>query len=267
MIEIDLDIGAQHTLGKIENINSEIFRVIEISRLFDLFESELLCLTAPKLWDDPYENCLKHSYGISSGEESVRLSFEAYSKYIFGQCWTLNKETDAIWRIYSPNKDRVKIKTTIAKLQKQIQKVTDQGVLTYIGEVIYLPEDKIRERIADGIKNSFMFHPDTLIRRYYLVKRDTFTYENEVRIIVHLPTPPDNYKNAKYQDPENLDLCHLFLDNPVELIDEIVFDPRMPDSLVRAYTSYLRDNFKFNKDIYKSNIYEMPIIQAKPKYW
>ena len=266
---MEIDLSAQHDLVNIENENAEIFRVLEISRLFDLFESELLWLTAPKLWDDPYENFLKHIYGISAYEESVRISFEGYSKYLFGQCWTLNEETDAIWRIYSPNKDRVKIKTTIAKLQKQIQKVKDSGFYSYIGRIIYLPENEIIKRITDGIKDPFNFHPDSLIRKHYLVKRNTFAYENEVRIMVSLPRPPDNYKNAIYQDHENLDLCYLLLDNAVELIDEIVFDPRMPDSLVKAYTLYLRDNFKFNKDIYKSNIYSKPIIkeQVKSKYW
>ena len=101
------------------------------------------------------------------------------------------------------------------------------------------------------------------------MKRNTFAYENEVRLLVCLPRPPENYKNAIYQDPENLDVCYLPLDNPVEFIDEIVFDPRMPDSLVKAYTSFLRDNYKFNKNIYKSTIYTKPIIKdkVKPKYW
>jgi hypothetical protein len=34
----------------------------------------------------------------------------------YGQCWSLTRESDAMWRIYSPNEDGVKVKTTIRKL-------------------------------------------------------------------------------------------------------------------------------------------------------
>lgn len=111
-----IDTRAKHYLVDIENEKSEIFRVLEVFRLFDLFETKRICLTAPKLWDDPYEDFLKHSYGMSSENKDLRISFEGYSNYIFGQCWTLSEETDALWRIYSPNRDRVQIKTTIVKV-------------------------------------------------------------------------------------------------------------------------------------------------------
>lgn len=265
-----IDLSAQHELVDIDNENSEIFRVLEVSKLFDLFESGLLWLTAPKLWDDPYENFLKHISGISNDKDSVRISFEGHSKYIFGQCWTLNEETDATWRIYSPNKDRVKIKTTIAKLYNNVKKINEDGFHSYLGKIRYIPEHEMITNIVNGIKKSFInFHPDNLIRKYYLTKREAFAYENEVRLMVRLPAPPENYRNAIYQYHEDLDLCYLPLDNPVEFIDEVVFDPRMPDSLVKAYTSYLCNNLKFNKDIYKSTLYTTPIIREpiKAEYW
>lgn len=263
-----IDTRAKHNLVDIENEDSKIFRVLEVFRLFDIFETKRIGLTAPKLWDDPFENFLKHSYGVSSENKELRISFEGYSKYIFGQCWTLNEETDALWRIYSPNRDRVKIKTTIAKLLERIRKIQNKWFRSYIGRVKYLPEHEIKKKISDGIKNSDKYFQitDKLIREYYLIKRDTFKYENEIRLIVILPQPPENYKNAIYQDPDNLDICNLPLDDPVELIDEIVFDPRMPDSLVKAYTSYLRRNFNFSKDMYKSGIYSKPEIKETVKF-
>lgn len=254
---------AKHCLVDIENEKSEIFRVLEVFRLFDLFETKRICLTAPKLWDDPYEDFLKHSYGMSSENKDLRISFEGYSNYIFGQCWTLSEETDALWRIYSPNRDRVQIKTTIVKLQEKIKKIQDKWFRSYIGMVKYLPEHEIKKKISDGIKNSdkYFLITDRLIKEYYLIKRDTFKYENEIRLLVILPEPQEKYKNAIYQDPDNLDICTLPIDDPIELIDEIVFDPRMPDSLVKAYTSYLRNNFNFSKDVYKSGIYSTPEIK------
>lgn len=258
-----IDSSAKHDLVDIEDDKSEIFRVIEVSRLFDLFESKQISLTAPKLWDDPYEDFLRHSYGVSTEDKDLRISFEGYSKYIFGQCWTLNKETDSIWRIYSPNKDRVKIKTTVEKLQKRFKQIQEQWFHSYIGRVKYRPESDIKRKIGDGIKNSIAhFHSkDTLITEYYLVKRDAFLHENEIRLLVCLPDPPEKFRNALYQDPDNLDICNLPIDDPMDLIDELVFDPRMPNSLVNAYISYLRNNFSYHKPVLKSEIYSKPNIK------
>lgn len=260
-----IDTSAKHYLFNIDDIDIDIYRVLEVSRLFDIFETRLLELTSPKSWADPYENFLKYSYGIEDENENVRHSFEGCSKLIFGQCWTLNAETDAVWRIYSPNKDRAKVKTTIRKLYELVQKIQDKWFRSYIGKVKYLPEVEIKKNISKGIEypRNYFFVRDRLIKEYYLVKRDTFKYENEIRLIVNLPDPPENYVNAIYQDPDNLDTCNIPLDEPGDLFDEIVFDPRMPDSLVRAYTSHLKNEFKFAKDIHKSNLYLEPKIKQK----
>jgi hypothetical protein len=260
-----IDTSAKHYLIGVDNDDTKIFRVLEIFRLFDLFETNLLGLTSPKLWDDPYENFLRHSYGISTEEENLRISYEGYSKFIFGQCWTLNDETDAIWRIYSPNRDRVKIKTSIKKLHGSLQKIQDKWFRSYLGKVKYVTEHEIKKKIANGIMESkkYFMIKNTLIRDFYFVKRNTFMYENEIRLIVNLSRPPENYKNAIYQDPDNLDVCILPLEDPTDLIDEIVFDPRMPNSLVRAYISHLRNEFNFSKPIYKSTIYMKPEIKQE----
>jgi len=258
---------AKHNLFYIENVESEIFRVMEVDKFFDLLETGNLSLTAPKLWDDPYENFLKYSYGISA-RKNVRTSYEYYSQLIFGQCWTLNQETDQIWRVYSPNRDRVKIRTTIKKLHNSVKNIQDELFISYLGGVKYLSESEVKKRIVETIKKSeilydLAFYPDKLIREHYLIKRDTFQYENEIRLMVKLPTPPENYRNAIYQDPSNLDICNLTLNDPIDLIDEVVFDPRMSESIVEAYTFFLRNSLGFLKPVYKSNLYRKPEIKVK----
>lgn len=260
-----LDTKPKHELIDLDDINSPIYRVLEISRLIDVFELKVLGLTAPKLWDDPYENFLKYSHGINLNDNRVHYNYEGYSKLIFGQCWTLNEENDAIWRIYSPNKDRVKVRTTIKKLQKVLKRIQDEGFRSYIGRVKYETEDDIKAKISTAIKNShkFPFNKESLVREYYLVKREAFIYEDEVRLLLCLPRPSDDIANAIYQDPDNLDICNLPLEDPGELFDEIVFDPRMPDSLVRAFTSYFMNVLKFKKEIRKSDFYQKPDIKEK----
>lgn len=38
----------------------------------------------------------------------------------YGQCWTLKSTSDAMWRIYSPKKDAVRVRTTIRKLAESL---------------------------------------------------------------------------------------------------------------------------------------------------
>ena len=129
----------------------------------------------------------------------------------------------------------------------------------------YLPEPDIKKAISKLISNSNKTFNvrDKLIQEFYLVKGKAFQYEDEMRVMVNLPEPPRKYKNAKYQDPDNLDICRIPLSDPVQLFDEIVFDPRMPDSLVRVDTSYLKKELQFTKEIYKSELYSKPKIRVK----
>ena len=75
---------------------------------------------------------------------------------------------------------------------------------------------------------------------------------------VRLVEPGERVVNANYQDSDNLDICRLPIGDPADFIDEIVFDPRMPDSLVRAYTAHLITTFNYTKSCFKSKIYESP---------
>lgn len=269
----DLSENAKHELININNINQPIYRVYEVSRLIDVFENKELSLVKPRLWDDPYDNFLKYATGIvyfrgKEGNYAVSHSYNYYHDQIFGQCWTINCETDATWRVYSPMCDRVKVKTTIEKLSKFINRYNDDNLYTYIGTVKYEKQEKIESKRAIDIANNPLYHfidSDSLIRKYYFSKRDVFEYENEVRLMICLPQKKENEINSVYQDPRNLDICRFPLNNPEDFFDEIVFDPRMQDSLVRAFTSYFKFALNFKKDIHKSKLYEKPYVKVEFK--
>ena len=257
-----IDTKAKHSLVDLENDDLAIYRLIEVHHLFELFESGFLTLVAPKLWDDPYENFLQYCYGVVPTENNLRYDYSGYAKLIFGSCWTLNQDNDATWRIYSPDKRRVKIKTTVQKLYNMISQIDDKWFLSYLGKVSYLPEKEIKSNISKTIKTNSFF-VDDIMKNFYLKKRDTFKDEREIRLLVRLVEPEKKVVNANYQNPDNLDVCHLPLSDPTDFIDEIVFDPRMPDSLIRAYTAHLRTNFSYTKKCFKSRIYETPKLKIE----
>lgn len=257
-----IDNRAKHSLINIENDDTSIYRLLEVHHLFELFESKLLTLVAPKLWDDPYENFLQHCYGVDPSKPNLQINYNGYTKLIFGQCWTLNQDTDATWRIHSPHKSKAKIRTSQKKLYELIQKVDIDWFRSYLGKVSYFPESTIKVNISEAIKDGSFFI-DNLIENFYLIKRDTFIGEREVRLLVRLVEPEDNIVNARFQNSDDMDICQIPIEDPLEFIDEIVFDPRMPNSLVRAYSNHLKNTFGFIKTCRKSSIYESPSIRVK----
>src|SRR5438552_2336902 len=64
---------------------------------------------------------------------------------LYGQCWSLLDESDAMWRIYSPNKAGVKIRTTVRKLITAVYDRTDRyaSLKYFIGRVSYESEKEL----------------------------------------------------------------------------------------------------------------------------
>jgi hypothetical protein len=95
--------------------DKHIYRIISLERLLELFATERNTLVKPEKWEDTFENfILKSKVRLLSGEV---IKYNIHNR-IYGQCWTSQTASDAMWRIYSPNKDGVRIRTTIRKLLK-----------------------------------------------------------------------------------------------------------------------------------------------------
>jgi hypothetical protein len=146
----------------------------------------------------------------------------SFHKDLYGQCWTLHKRSDAMWRIYSPDKDAVRIRTSVGKLIDSLC-AANKGYETdrcFIGKVTY-PTDAELKRFArivfkDGLNAN-------AIAQSLLVKRNAFEHEDEVRII-YFEGRQIQYENGVYKYP---------LD-PHAVFDQIMIDPRM------SYDDYIK---------------------------
>lgn len=115
-----MDLYNRLELGDIRNVSEKeqgkyfyvpIYQILPLkyAKLI-LTNKELRFNNVFKYWDDPYELFLfKQNILI----EGTPLTIKDFDKRHYGQCWSLNKDTDAMWRIYSPQKDGVRLKTTI----------------------------------------------------------------------------------------------------------------------------------------------------------
>lgn len=88
-----------------------LFRIITVERFFELMIEKRNTFVSPSSWEDPFEAFTSKAKIIIDGKEIFSNS------RIWGQCWTTRiNETDAMWRIYTPSKNGVRIKTTARKL-------------------------------------------------------------------------------------------------------------------------------------------------------
>jgi hypothetical protein len=137
------------------DLSLPIYRIISVSRLENILTTNQLGLVRPKVWDDPFENwLLKSKFILKNGNEASVMS----SQDFVGQCWTATEESDAMWRIYSPEKSGVKIKTTIGKLLNELlNQVEDENkfeISKFIGKVKYLSKEEIIAEFGRNVKNS-----------------------------------------------------------------------------------------------------------------
>jgi hypothetical protein len=223
-----------------------IYRYISFDNLLQLLRSKTLWIGQTKLWDDTYENFLanaKYQWGPTP------VTYRVFIDGFYGQCWTLKKESDAMWRIYSHDKTGVRIKSTIKKvLEASFNEINFEPFSTRvrtIGRVKYLNPKKICDWV--NFQNCDLINNETLTESLF-IKRSEFSHEKEIRLIVH--------KNHNQKDEIN----HLKIKiQPNELIDEITFDPRLDKEKYLNYKMVI-EKMGFTNRINKSKLYEFKQI-------
>lgn len=233
------------------DLDKPVYRIFSFGRLEEIFQEKKLTLVKPKLWDDPFENFILNSTGMLPDGRQFQIGFR---DNFYGQCWSLTKESDAMWRIYSPDKGGVKVKTTIRKLFTPLFQVGGQhtkmngniyNLSSFVGRVKYAntkaltdmlkDEERMSGKVFDqsgwGQSSSFFF------------KRVAFKHEKEVRLIY-------NAQNENQFDTFKFDL------DPVEIFDEIVFDPRMKETDYQEQKGKLIE-WGYDKSIIQSGLYKI----------
>jgi len=236
-----------------------IYRVFPIDRLLEVFRIGKLTLTKPASWGDPFENFLFQAPVI--GPEGDVSSLEKLRERYYGQCWTMKEESNWMWRIYAPDKDGAKVRTTAKNLFNYFYDINNPShyLSFFIGKVDYYQESEIRVAfVQEGV--GLYWITDTSNRRgvqTLLIKRKEFDYEEEVRLVFVAQEYGNAGKAAATWDITN-PLCQ-FPVTPNELFEEIVLDPRMPKWHYQHYRDELR-RLGYAKKIEQSSLYEPPRI-------
>ncbi|RRJ90516.1 hypothetical protein [Flavobacterium macacae] len=253
------------------DLDKNIYRIYQLDRFIDLLTNKTNVLVRTSLWEDPFENFILNSTGkLPSGQLFTISSRDKY----FGQCWSLKKESDAMWRIYSQHiKDEksgdlitgnigVKVKSNIGKIfeplfNSQKSAINPKNGLPYIlnsfiGKVEYKRKNDLIGLLSQNVSNIIFDQSGKGQASTLMLKRLAFTHEREVRIV------------HSYDDCDESDKIYSYQIDPNHCFDEIVVDPRIPKqeylkikNLIRkaGYKNriiqsglYKIENFTFNSD-------------------
>lgn len=227
-----------------KDIDTYIYRIIPLERLYQLFESKKNALVSPRSWEDPFENLLLKSK-VKINDKL--FSFAQDRDLVYGQCWSKHTASDAMWRIYSPNSNSVRIRTTIRRLYMSLYQNSQPSLSSekcYIGKVEYLSNQKLRTKINDIVNDDKFPQLSCLIQSLF-IKRTAFKHEREIRLIYieHEKTKHEPY------------LYHI---NPNEFIDQIMIDPRLSKKDADRLKKDILCRTNFTGEIKRSLIYSLP---------
>lgn len=223
-----------------------VYRYMPYQYLIEFLKNGTHWISNINKWEDPYENYFSTCTVIDQyGERASRITFPLY-----GQSWTLKRESDAMWRIYSVldktkgelDKSRlgIRIKSYPYILQRLPANIFNAN-LGYLGPVTYISQEDIDSSLSNL---QFKNWPEYWNKREdnFFIKRKEFKHEEEFRIIFSCFNEADNGNvYAKI--------------SPLELIKEITFDPRLS---ISDYDKYRKELIELGfpaASINKSQLY------------
>lgn len=215
---------AKNLLGAIKP-ETPVYRIFARDRFLQLLRTAELVLPNPSLWEDPFENFFLQA-PVRLPDGRLATLRDLASKW-YGQCWTFNRDTDAMWRIYSgPEKTGVRVRSTVGKLFDVICDPGNQlaSLQCFAGAVEYRPRSWIEQFLQQTSFLDVAFGgQNDGFARLLCVKREEFSHEAEMRLL---------FCDVGDLDQPSIDLPPFrpFRIDVPSVIDEVTLDPRLDDT-------------------------------------
>ena len=233
------DLKIPTKLGKGGDDEKVLFRIVPFDTLLQMLNEGVNYLVKIKHWEDVYENFILKEIVNRGGKKTEDSTLE---NMFYGQCWSRRFTSDAMWRIYSPDKKSVRIKTKLGKLRKM---TTPNNGTLIVDQVRYYSQGVIEDDLRES-RNLSINEVVPLIIQSLFTKRKSFIHEAEYRAIYVPNTLQEDIKVSAKK----------FSITPLDFIDNIYFDPRADDVYVSRCTNILTKAFNYPKSrIKKSGLY------------
>ena len=229
-----------------------IHRYCKIDELYWLVHGKLT-LTCPSKWRDKFENPLLRS--DVTNQDGIPVPLKELRRKFYGKAWSLEEESDALWRLYGDKGEGVQITVKSSDLLFQAHNAYDlyglpkgEIVYTKIGKVRYLDEAKLRKKYepVDEFYNRFMKSNGEGFFESLLDKLQAYSYENEVRLIAW-------DFDGRFGCSETMRL-----EIPVcgcDWIERVTFGPAVGKDTYKAHRKRLTKLGLLKKKIYRSQLY------------
>lgn len=221
----------------------KIYRVMKLESFFQLVRDRRVFFSRPDFWPDKHENIFL-TQNIKVGGESIGIGFK---HQFYGQCWSLCKESDALWRLYGDDGCGVKISTSISTLYKALKA---KHHFSYVGRVQYLSIENLKKavlRFIDDGEMNFLGESQAVgPAKTLLYKRVAYRHEQEIRALIF---DADNKNRNESGIEANFDPC--------DVIEQVTFGPRLEANSYQKFKADL-ESLGFNKPIVRSALYDIP---------
>lgn len=230
--------------------NYPVYLILKYKYLMKIFNEKVLHFSnIEESWKDVYERFFAknnfftaESYTAKSKTETTLRNL--FSCTLYGQSWSYNNCSDAMWRIYSDINDKaspegqmlvnetdfeecgIRIKTTLSKLFDILTKNASDEKQPLMGNVIYKEPRELNKWInRHQVINKSSF--PKVFKESLFIKRDNFGHENELRILFLVP------EGSKIEEVDKGIKIPLNPNNPFEFIEEIAVDPRIDTRIAK----------------------------------
>ena len=184
--------------------SKRLYRYMPYTRYLAIISDDQVGMPRTTMWEDPFEGFLFQQYV----QRWPACQHQHLSSSLYCLCFSTDMEKDQIWRSYTPARDGVRIRTTVAELAS----VLDDGFV--LGEVRYKNRTHMRavhdEALCDANR------PIEKLRDLFLYKLLGFQHDREVRLLTIDASLGEDVKNVP------IDACSLF--------SHVMCDPRMDTS-------------------------------------
>ena len=194
----------------------------------------------PSEWKDPFEKRFLEAKYIRDGKE-VRFSWK---DRVFCTCLTQTQTSEAYWNAYRHDNIGIEFKIYKEKLLEELERY-DDSYKVFIGRAEYLKTRDITKDLRDipfnpPIEKNRRLNSDLFAARLFLLKREDFKYEDEIRIIV-----------VKKNQTKEAGIKVKYACGNTDLIYQIVLDPNIGKSTAAMLKKVFIDEYGFSPFIGK----------------
>ena len=194
------------------DLDSPVYKFYPMQRFLEAVENREMYFRNILDWEDNWELPTRH-FSTDEIEKLDKFFIKKGEIFpLFATCFTSYYDTNSMWQIYSKNKNSICVETTARALLSEITKISSPSFSAYYAPVIYLnidktsPEKIFDQKRAEEYPSQFYFP---------FIKRNVFSYEQEIRLAVHIPQYTS--ENGGIKLPVNIR----------QIINKVILDPRL----------------------------------------